>query len=200
MTRQAFKRGSGAAAAVLCLAVALLWARSRGTDDILTYSHPGGWYGRLQSDNGNLRFVCAAGYPFPRDGLRWLRPDRGVGGPPPTVVVGRDGRGWIVYPGYGDLPSIPALQIDAPHWKLAAICGGLAVLPWVGGWVRRLRQILGGWVRHLRETPGRRRWARGLCPCCAYDLRATALRCPECGTLIPEQRSSPPRETVAPAG
>ena len=34
-------------------------------------------------------------------------------------------------------------------------------------------------ARHRRRA--RRRAARGLCPRCGYDLRATPGRCPECG-------------------
>jgi predicted amidophosphoribosyltransferase len=36
--------------------------------------------------------------------------------------------------------------------------------------------------RRAREK--RRRWRLGLCPECAYDLRGSAERCPECGTPI----------------
>jgi hypothetical protein len=187
MTRPGFKRGAAAAAAVACLALLLLWARSHGSTDVLVYSQPGGWYGHLQSWDGNLRFLCASDYPFPRKGVRWASRDAAVGAPAPTVVVGREGRGWIKFAGYDEWPSVPTLQVDVPYWKLAAMFASAAMLPWVGDWVRHLKARLGAAVRRLREIPGRRRWARGLCPRCGYDLRATAIRCPECGTLIPDR-------------
>jgi hypothetical protein len=35
------------------------------------------------------------------------------------------------------------------------------------------------------RSPAERRLAKGLCPQCGYDIRATPARCPECGSFIP---------------
>jgi hypothetical protein len=35
------------------------------------------------------------------------------------------------------------------------------------------------------RSPAERRLAKGLCPKCGYDIRATPARCPECGSFIP---------------
>jgi hypothetical protein len=60
-----------------------------------------------------------------------------------------------------------ALFVTAPPWMPIAALG---LLPAV-----RLSLAGGRTLRH------RRRSARGLCPACGYDLRATPDRCPECG-------------------
>lgn len=43
-----------------------------------------------------------------------------------------------------------------------------------------------GWV--LRILRSRRRMLHGLCPTCGYDLRSSADRCPECGTVRPSTK------------
>ena len=57
----------------------------------------------------------------------------------------------------------PYRLIAAPYWGLAA----LAAVP-------LLRAMVGGYRRRVRRR-------HGLCPACAYDLRATPTACPECG-------------------
>jgi hypothetical protein len=55
--------------------------------------------------------------------------------------------------------------------------------PWGLAWVIPLA-LLGGAACRMVERPGERRELRrasGHCERCAYDLRATPYRCPECG-------------------
>src|SRR5436190_10075711 len=54
---------------------------------------------------------------------------------------------------------------------------GVLTVPWV---------LLFGWGvrRHVRHVKPELRRARGLCPGCGYDLRATPGRCPECGRVV----------------
>lgn len=62
--------------------------------------------------------------------------------------------------------------------------------PYAGGWqvtgsywlILTVVAILPGW-QMLALLARRRRTGRGLCRRCGYDLRASADRCPECGTL-----------------
>jgi hypothetical protein len=39
-------------------------------------------------------------------------------------------------------------------------------------------------ARFAGRRVARRRWARGLCPACGYDVRASAGRCQECGQVL----------------
>jgi hypothetical protein len=71
-----------------------------------------------------------------------------------------DAREGAIYPGE---PPLPYRALVVPWWSVAAV---FAMLPLarIAAWLRR-----------------RRHAARGLCPRCGYDLRATPERCPECG-------------------
>jgi hypothetical protein len=67
--------------------------------------------------------------------------------------------------------------LELPYWLVCAVA---AVLPFRG------------FVRWRRR---RRRSARGGCPTCGYDLRATPGRCPECGTAAPPTPPPPAAPT-----
>lgn len=61
-------------------------------------------------------------------------------------------------------------SITVPHWFAMLLC--LPIPAW--------------WLKHsLRK---RSRVKRGICVKCAYDLRASTDKCPECGTAIPRRK------------
>ena len=60
-----------------------------------------------------------------------------------------------------------------------ALLGGVCFLFWVLVFDRFLLPVRDG----MRDAEREHRVRRGLCPSCAYDLRATPGRCPECGEL-----------------
>lgn len=65
--------------------------------------------------------------------------------------------------------------------------------PYAGGWQITVPQwlfMLAGTVLPARCALAlmarRRRFRRGLCRRCGYDLRASPEHCPECGSEVPE--------------
>jgi hypothetical protein len=69
--------------------------------------------------------------------------------------------------GHGVSPcGIYERGVLVPGWFATTLSGVLPAI-WVVKWRRR-----------------RPRWGSGLCKGCGYDLRATPLRCPECGRVV----------------
>ena len=105
-------------------------------------------------------------------GKRWLRiaaviPSRGsIGWREPTSSFLQFGYARLLYDDgdyhAGPTPGVCRL-LTVPHWAIG--------LP---GLVVPLLMLSRAWRRRRRE-------AKGLCPACGYDLRATPARCPECG-------------------
>ena len=60
--------------------------------------------------------------------------------------------------------GVPQVAVAAPLWAILVVA---AVLPAMWVWGRR-----------------RRRYAAGMCQGCGYDLRASPVRCPECGRAV----------------
>jgi hypothetical protein len=173
---------------VLCIAAAALWVRSYWVAD--TYFVPSDPDTFVGSSRGRF-FAFGRPAPLPPEVVALLNrrtPPRGYRRGAPFDF--RPRRGSPGEPGYrgsfefvgvswfstlgGRFPAqggrrgggyiAPVWQATAPHWIVATLLG---LLP-----AARL-------VRHLR----RRRFGRGLCATCGYDLRATPERCPECGKV-----------------
>jgi hypothetical protein len=170
---------------LLCVAVVVLWVRSYLVADLITWRSgepvgAQGWYD-ASSAGGGLRLQCQwhafEGTPAPA-GVRveyqmqwpegWWRED-------PAAVTGAAGSWWWGRRGfafertrqrrpasYGLVSVQRRLFVAAPHW-LPAIAAALAPALWLARTVRKSRR------------------SGNLCPTCAYDLRATPARCPECG-------------------
>jgi hypothetical protein len=171
-----------AASLVLCVAVCVLWERSHST----------GWLADWTRPATTIQFGAARGvlwayraveppaltarrspgltlqrYPAPTHPRAW-----GYG--PPSIPYHVDTAGFAYGSGpYATVPGRQARILLVPAWSAA----GLTLLPPLA-WLHRLR----------RRRQRRARAAAGLCPHCAYDLRATPGRCPECGTASAVER------------
>ena len=79
------------------------------------------------------------------------------------------------------MPSADVTGIILPYWLPLVI--GAAGPTW--------------WLRGSRRRRAERRIARGCCPKCGYDLRASPQRCPECGRVADSIPSPLIRENAA---
>ena len=178
--------------ATLCLillsaSVMGFWWRSYTTTDVVAHFTPGGWYCRIISEKGGIRWQAAPGCPFTGGGTTWYIADA----PAPTgsflipanPLVGNDGAAWyqaeVSDPGFPmhvrDLGGPAHLTTDTriSYWVISLVALLTTLLP-----AQRL-------ASRLRRNLTRRRQVKVIranrCPQCHYDLRATPTRCPECG-------------------
>ena len=177
--------------ALFCLAMIVLWVRSYWTVDGWNYEVRRRLVatteqidrdvaiesGCLSFGYGHLRYDDAW-----MTSLKWPRVEPGSSfshssGKPEPIAAGRHGPHLVVihrflgfeYGAVNPTPRTPDLSqrkwIALPLWLIVLCTAWPPMLAW-----RRRRQ-------KRRATELR------LCPACAYDLRATPNRCPECGAI-----------------
>ena len=177
--RRVLLNAAAAAAVVLCVGSAVMWA----------------WLGRYNYGVIHMRgmtTVCltasadalAVNYfvtsqPFPHR-TAFIRGDYPLPTPSGMTRATEAGRWRYAVLGAGawghvmtltGAPATPAFRMSfatvaLPYWLLLAVCG--SPLLWLG-------------AKRYRAATRRRRRDRGQCEDCGYDLRATPARCPECG-------------------
>jgi hypothetical protein len=155
---------------LLCAMMIALWVRSYFATDFVGWSGPGRWYGAIST--GGLLRLERGGYDLGSRGWACFAQ------PPWALGVWHEahsaGGGFSRFGfafrriDYSNDGRQVRRSVYVPHWSVVL---GAAILP--GVWFRRAL------VRRRRN----RRRAGGLCPICAYDLRATPGLCPECGTI-----------------
>jgi hypothetical protein len=180
---------------LMCLVTVVCWARSYSRSDYVAYARqfetelrttPDRSMGRtdhfLGSERGAVHLERTTSPP-PAD-FAWSPPEVPPGlraGSEPLAVRDRLAEfhdlghrcgkfGFIVHETPAPtwraafVPPHTRTALVVPHWFAAAL---FATAP----------------VRWINRRRLKRGFARGLCPTCGYDLRATPERCPECGAV-----------------
>jgi hypothetical protein len=188
---------------ILCLVAVYGWARSRHRENIYTFvlgdhfyfcsATPSGveiqWLSGVPPENRPAKGrMGRASQPARTQYYREARTDPSPG---PFINVPEQSRrestfaGFALANGQGQIlqwtyivyrasPLFPFHALAAT-WR--ALIGYPALAPFV--WITN-RAVRTAWRRHRSA----RRRARGLCPTCGYDLRASGERCPECGAIL----------------
>ena len=149
---------------VLGLSVCFLWARSYQVSDALRWSgrrYIG--YAIVYSGKGGLLVGVSGQAQGFAPGIRY---DRELDPDPASSTKGLL-FSWLGFGLSHELPpyDVAANAVWVPDWFVALLLLTAPVL-----YLNKRRTI-----RHREQT--------GLCGHCGYDLRATAERCPECGTF-----------------
>jgi hypothetical protein len=172
---------------VLCLAVAWTWRHPRSS---------GGVRHTIMEFSAGARVVELSEVSDLLI-LGWLPGDhRQIEAQTPPPGMSNQRSLWGL-PGIGAVISVRiwtgqrAVGIIAADWFVVFLT---ALLPLVWGWR--------GAVSSMRRWVRTRRSRLGLCVRCAYDLRGTPGRCPECGEvpeLAPQSPHNPPLQRTAAA-
>jgi hypothetical protein len=166
MMRHLFNLFAGASL-FLCIAVAVLWARSYWRMDTLIWGGEDRPTRILSSTPGRISGAIIDGVTHDQR-FEWrINGVEGQSFPDPAGSIAGFyfAKGSITLKIHPGMPSMRTWAFQVPYWCPTL----LATIAPIIGLVRYHR-------RRYRRRPG-------VCPSCGYDLRATPGRCPECGEV-----------------
>jgi hypothetical protein len=160
---------------VLFLIAALLWTGSF-FDVVCTLNIGRGNLREIRLSNAKIFAAYYDDWPYRISDVRLSRGGAQHGLPPHALALGDEERWGPFRASTGTLDTWldPTRKPSAYSVRSFPLLYALIPLAAIVA-IDLLRRLRARW---------RRRRLRGLCPVCAYDLRATPDRCPECGTVV----------------